>query len=211
MAITLSGIVGEIKIDEISYKNYPNLKKNDSNDFHEFQQNKIDSLEEFNLKKTTKKICHSDHRHRKNSNVSDEQEHKRINSMERISSPKQLFKKRKEMKKKEGGYSGVDSRSISDASLSSLMEYGIGKQESLPNIAGSRVFNEEVKEVNIKLLFEELMERNTNRLMLEGIKSDNDIVYQISEDYEKSSNFDRNYVMAMLYLPFTLNLTLIDG
>ena len=131
--------------------------------------------------------------------------------MERICSPRQLFIKRKDMKKKDGGYSGLDSRSISDASLNSLMDCGIGKQESLPNIGGSRVFNEEVKEVNIKLLFEEMMERNMNRLLLDGIKSDNDIVYQISEDYEKTNNFDRNYVMAMLYLPFTLNLTLVDG
>ena len=209
VAITLSGVVGEIKIDEISYKTFPNLKKNDNPEFHELQPQKADSIEEFNLKKNTKKIPYSD-RQRKISNVSDEQEHKRVNSMERICSPKQLFNNRKDMKKKESGRPCLDSRSISEISLSSLMEFGIGKQESLPSIADSRVFNEEVKDANIKVLFEEMMEKNVNRLA-GGIKSDNDIVYQISEDYEKSSNLDRNYVMTMLYLPFTLNLTLIDG
>jgi len=99
-----------------------------------------------------------------------------------------------------------DSHSISDASLSS----GQSSRKELTSLVGTFLKeNEEeksLKRMDLQQLYNKMMEKTPNKLRgFSMLKSQNDIVYQITEDYVINLNYEEVVYTIMGYLPLTLD------
>ena len=129
---------------------------------------------------------------------------KKLRIKDKISSEKTCFRHLKKKITKE-------SHSISDASLSSLM---MSSHDSRKELASIKIgpFVKEVEEektlkrMDLQQLYNKMIEKTPNKLRgFSLLRSQNDIVYQITEDYIINLNYEEVVYTIIGYLPVTLN------
>ena len=221
--ITLRGLEGDLMIQEgvfISFSNDIKIEEEESALMKKFQ-NKNKNPDKKNLNDSLHSEIdvpsegHEENFREKPSNSSNSlanlMKAEKYNSRKKLGKYKDKTKSEKialpHLRKK------LESHSISETSISSLVISSQSSRKELGTIMGNMgsIFkeNEEeksLKRLDLQQLYSKMMEKTPNKLRgFSVLKSQNDIVYQITEDYIINQNYDEVVYVIMGYLPLNVS------